>query len=153
MGDALMEYEDVLFYSWQERDQLQKEYAKADNANNISSEQFNAHWDLLEKIHNDLLDRFVRPVIDQLSDDARSIMMSRVENAVSKHDYIEYHIEAATFRDLSSYAGHLKNMSLMAIELCQFHKVYDDIESICFYEKDQKIMMNGESLYFLGDTI
>jgi len=147
-----MEYEDVLFYSWQEREQLQREYAKADNANNTSSTEFNAHWHLLIDIHNDLLDRFVRPVIDKLSDDAQFIMMSRIENIAGRHQYIDNNIEAATSRDLSNYAGDLKNMSLLAIELCQFHEVYNDIESVSFNDKTQKIVMNGEDLYFLGDT-
>jgi len=134
-----MDLNDLLYYGAMEQEQ-----------NNNAIERFNERWKRLGNIQNDLAEKFVDELLGKLSGDDHDALMPHVEEVLTWQNDINERLDIAEDKHLTEYAMHLKNIAMLAIKLCKKYKIYDDITSFKYSEREQIIQLNGEDLYFLG---
>ena len=116
------------------------------------TEQFNQRWNRLVRMHHNLLNDFVCPVVDsgKLTSSESSELEKRLLEMKSWFDTINADVNNARQNDLARYATSLRNVALEAIRSCKKYGVYEDIQSVEYRIQRKMIILNGKDLYFIG---
>jgi len=119
---------------------------------NGNQQEIKDRFELLVEIHDDLQQRFIAKMQVPLNDKDKLKFMPRIEKIESLKKHISEHIKTVEVRDLHQYAFCLKEAAMLTLKLCKKYKVCTDIKSFDYNAKTRMIELNGEELYFLGDT-
>ncbi len=116
------------------------------------SKENQARFARLTDVHHDLDARFIARVLEQLNDRDKRNLTPRIEKIESLQQHISEHIQTVETRYLQQYAFCLKEAALLAMKLCQKYKVCREMKSFNYNAVTRMIELNGEDLYFLGET-
>ena len=119
---------------------------------NGNQQEMKARFELLLEIHNDLQQRFLAKVQVKLNEKDKQQLTPRIEKIESLKKSISEHIKTVESRDVHQYAFNLKESVMLTLKLCKKYKVGTDINSFDYNDKTRMIELNGEDLYYLGDT-
>ncbi|MDX8387002.1 MAG: hypothetical protein R8M46_00515 [Ghiorsea sp.] len=139
----MMNIKNLLYYNLMTNDNKQATDALA---------QFNARWKLLVDIHNDLQERFIGRVLVKMNGKDRLIFTHHLNKIETLQKHIFDNVKTVEPTILHQYAFNLKETAILAIKMCKKYKTYDDIKSFKYNTDSKMIELNGEDLYFLGET-
>jgi len=115
---------------------------------NASVAAFNARWQKLNAIRGDIVERFVKPLIEQpLTANELQQLNHDLEEVNGWGTAIAENINSATPGHLSRYATCIKRLVLRSLKLCQKYNVYANITSVEFTTYNKMVVLNGENLY------
>jgi len=117
-----------------------------------NKQEIKDRFELLTDVHENLQQRFIAKLLEQLSEKDKLELTPLIEKMETLKKHISEHIKTAEARDLHQYTFCLKEAAMLALKLCKKYKVGIDIKSFSYNAKTRMIELNGEDLYFLGDT-